>query len=228
MNDKLRVLVVEDEEAIREGILDVLAFHGYAPKGVGDGITGLAEAQTGRYDLCVLDVMLPGLDGFSICRRLRESHPRQAIMMLTARGDEADILEGFRCGADDYISKPFSVAQLVARIHALLRRSGARPARRFQAGVLQIDAEHSQAHCGESAVDISPRDVEVLAWLTGAEGRTVSRAELLQEVWGYQRVESVQTRCVDMHIAKLRRKLTRLTRETIIETVRGSGYRVRA
>jgi DNA-binding response OmpR family regulator len=227
MTEKLSVLVVEDEEAIREGICDVLVFHGYAPVGVGDGVAGLAEAQTGRHDLAILDVMLPGLDGFSICRRLRQSHPRQAIMMLTARGDEADILEGFRCGADDYISKPFSVAQLIARVHALLRRSGARPVQRFVAGPLQIDAEQNQAHHGESMIDISPRDVEVLAWLVSAEGRTVSRAELLTEVWGYQRVESVQTRCVDMHIAKLRRKLTDLTEEAVIETVRGSGYRVR-
>jgi DNA-binding response OmpR family regulator len=217
MTEKLSVLVVEDEEAIREGICDVLVFHGYAPVGVGDGVAGLAEAQTGRHDLAILDVMLPGLDGFSICRRLRQSHPRQAIMMLTARGDEADILEGFRCGADDYISKPFSVAQLIARVHA----------QRFVAGPLQIDAEQNQAHHGESMIDISPRDVEVLAWLVSAEGRTVSRAELLTEVWGYQRVESVQTRCVDMHIAKLRRKLTDLTEEAVIETVRGSGYRVR-
>ena len=172
--------------------------------------------------------MLPGTDGFTICRKLRQAHPRQAIMMLTARGDEADILEGFNCGADDYISKPFSVAQLVARIHALMRRSGAKPARRFAVGSLQIDAELNRVHRGERHIEVSPRDVEVLAWLTGAEGRTVSRAELLKEVWGYARVESVQTRCVDMHIAKLRRKLTQITNENLIETVRGSGYRVRA
>jgi len=227
MIEKLRILVVEDEEAIREGICDVLVFHGYSPRGIADGTRGLSEALTGRYDLVVLDVMLPGMDGFSICRSLRQSHPRQAIMMLTARGDEADILEGFRCGADDYISKPFSVAQLVARIHALLRRSGAKPARRFQVGGLHIDSEQNRVHRGEDHIEISPRDVEVLAWLTGAEGRTVSRAELLKEVWGYQRVESVQTRCVDMHIAKLRRKLSEITDEALIETVRGSGYRVR-
>ena len=227
MTEKLQILVVEDEAAIRDGICDVLVFHGYAPRGIADGTGGLAEAQTGRYDLVVLDVMLPGIDGFTICRTLRQTHPRQAIMMLTARGDEADILEGFRCGADDYISKPFSVAQLIARIHALLRRSGARPARRFVIGGLQVDAELSQAQHGERHTEISARDVEVLAWLAGAEGRTVSRAELLREVWGYQRVESVQTRCVDMHIAKLRRKLSTISDEAVIETVRGSGYRVR-
>ena len=228
MTEKLRILVVEDEDAIREGICDVLAFHGYAPTGIADGTRGLSEALRGCYDLAVLDVMLPGTDGFTICRTLRERHPRQAILMLTARGDETDILEGFRCGADDYISKPFSVAQLVARIGALLRRAGAKPARRFQVGSLQIDAEQNRVHVGERNIEVSPRDVEVLAWLTGASGRTVSRAELLQEVWGYARVESVQTRCVDMHIAKLRKKLSALTDENLIETVRGSGYRVRA
>ena len=227
MSKKLRILVVEDEIAIREGICDVLVFHGYEPHGIGDGSLGQIEAQSGRYDLVILDVMLPGTDGFTICRALRQTHPRQAIMMLTARGDESDILEGFRCGADDYVSKPFSVAQLIARIHALLRRSGARPARRFVIGTLEVDAELNRVGVGEKHIEISPRDVEVLAWLAGAEGRTVSRAELLREVWGYQRVESVQTRCVDMHIAKLRRKLGVITDAGLIETVRGSGYRVR-
>ena len=227
MTEKLRILVVEDEVAIREGICDVLVFHGYSPRGIGDGTLGQAEAQSGQYALVILDVMLPGTDGFTICRALRQTHPRQAIMMLTARGDEADILEGFRCGADDYVSKPFSVAQLMARIHALLRRSGARPARRFVIGELEIDAELNRIARGAQNLEVSPRDIEVLAWLAGAEGRTVSRAELLREVWGYQRVESVQTRCVDMHIAKLRRKISTITDVAIIETVRGAGYRVR-
>ena len=119
MLPKPSVLVVEDEEAIRVGICDVLAFHGIQPLGVDDGDVGLAEALTGKHDLLVLDVMLPGTDGFTICRTVREKLPSQAILMLTAKGAESDILEGFRCGADDYVPKPFSVAQLVARVQAL-------------------------------------------------------------------------------------------------------------
>ncbi len=124
---KLPILVVEDEAAIRTGLCDVLAFHGYAPTGVESGEDGLAHALSGRYALVLLDVMLPGMSGFDVCRELRAQRPEQAILMLTARGAEEDVLEGFRCGADDYVTKPFSVSELVARVEALLRRSGALP-----------------------------------------------------------------------------------------------------
>lgn len=224
--DRPRILVVEDEPAIRIGICDMLAFQGYAPEGVADGTAGLEAALGGDYELLILDVMLPGVDGFTICERARQRHPRRAILMLTAKGGEADILEGFRRGADDYVPKPFSVAQLAARVRALLRRSGAQAARRFEVAGVQVDADRQTATVGGQAVEISPRDVEVLEWFAARRGQVISRADLLSEVWGYQRVESVETRCVDMHIAKLRRKLSEVTAETVIETVRGAGYRV--
>jgi len=124
METKLAILVVEDEPAIRTGLCDVLAFRGYAPTGVGTGDDGLREAASGRYALVLLDVMLPGMSGFDICRKVRMRLPEQPILMLTARGAEDDVLEGFRCGADDYLTKPFSVAELLARLEALLRRAG--------------------------------------------------------------------------------------------------------
>ena len=231
MSNKPCALVVEDEEAIRVGICDVLTFHGIRATGVGDGDAGLREALTGAYDLIVLDVMLPGVDGFTICRAVREAVPSQAILMLTAKGAESDILEGFRCGADDYIPKPFSVAQLVARVQALLRRVSKDPGRTFVVGGIEVDTGALRAAGSGDAVDLTPRDIQLLSFLAEDPGRVSTRDELLREVWGYQRVDGVETRCVDMHIAKLRRKLEPVVGaggDALIETVRGAGYRVRA
>ncbi len=223
---KPRILVVEDERAIRMGICDLLAFHGYAPVGVAHGSEGLDRALRGDWELLLLDVMLPGVDGFTICQRAREARPHQAILLLTARGSEQDVLQGFEAGADDYVTKPFSVAQLVARVKALLRRVGVRPAERFQAGPVTVDGQRLSASHGERSVELSLRDVELLAHFASAGDRALGRDELLREVWGYQRVEAVETRCVDMQVVKLRRKLATLTQDPVIETVRGVGYRL--
>ncbi len=228
--DKPAILVIEDEAAIRNGICDVLAFKGYAPTGVERGDDGLSEALTGAYALCMVDVMLPGLDGFSICERVRDALPHQALLLLTAKGSEEDVLRGFSVGADDYVTKPFSVAQLMARVEALLRRAQLAPSEVFAVGTLEVDADRLQARAGETTVDLSTRDVEVLACLTRTDGRVVSRADLLREVWGYARADALETRCVDMHIAKLRRKLEPAGGggDRLIETVRGAGYRLRS
>ena len=162
--DKPRVLVVEDEEAIRVGICDVLTFHGCVAEGVGEGNAGLQRALSGNFSLVILDVMLPGLDGFSICRQLRQARPHQAIMMVTAKGVEGDILEGFQCGADDYITKPFSVAQLVARIQALLRRARIQPSQTFLMGSLTVDAQRFMVRCGAESVAVTSRDIDVLSY----------------------------------------------------------------
>ena len=228
MTAKPSILVIEDEKAIRTGICDVLAFKGYEPVGVERGDDGLDEALTGRFDLCIVDVMLPGIDGFTICTRVREALPRQALLMLTARGAEEDVLRGFSVGADDYVTKPFSVAQLVARVEALLRRTLPDVGEHFSAGDVEVDSERLSARRSGVQVDLSPRDVEVLAALARVSGKVVSRNELLRDVWGYARAEALETRCVDMHIAKLRRKLEPLDGgEQLIETVRGAGYRLR-
>ncbi|MCO4769129.1 MAG: response regulator transcription factor [Deltaproteobacteria bacterium] len=229
MDAKPPILVVEDETAIRVGLCDVLAYHGFAPTGVDNGDDGLAEALSGRYRLLVLDVMLPGVDGFTIARTVRDKLPKQAILMLTAKGAESDVLEGFNSGADDYVSKPFSVPQLVARVQALVRRAAPESRRQFQLGSLDVNADTLVASKGGALEELSPRDIEVLAYFSASPGKVISREDLLRDVWGYARAEALETRCVDMHIAKLRKKLVPLGAggDSLIETVRGAGYRVR-
>jgi DNA-binding response OmpR family regulator len=223
---KAAILVVEDEPAILSGVCDVLAYHGHAPDGVGSGEEGLRRALERRYALVVLDVMLPGTSGLDVCRTLRAERPAQAILMLTARGAEEDILAGFRCGADDYVTKPFSVAELVARVAALLRRSGAlAPAEAppFAFGRWQVDPVARTALRDGAAVELSAREVQLLALFAREPGRIVSRRRLLVEVWGLRHVDGIQTRTIDVHIAKLRRKIG--GDDAPIETVRGEGYR---
>jgi len=224
---KLAILVVEDEAAIRTGLCDVLAFRGYAPTGVATGDDGLREAMSGRHALVLLDVMLPGLSGFDVCRAVRERLPDQPILMLTARGSEDDVLEGFRCGADDYVTKPFSVAELMARVEALLRRAGKLPRAEetsFTLAAWTIDPVARMAERGDERIELSRLELGVLALLARERGRIVSRRALLREVWGLQHVDGIQTRTVDVHVAKLRKKLG-MDDSGPIETVRGEGYR---
>ena len=225
-SSKAAILVVEDELAIQQGLCDVLAFHGYQPTGVGTGEEGLRCGRSGQYELVILDIMLPGMNGFDVCEQLRAELPRLPILMLTARGAEDDVLRGFRCGSDDYVTKPFSISELLARVEALLRRAGKleRPCEEaFEMGEWRVDAAERLARLGETAVELSRREVEMLALFAREKGRIVSRRALLAEVWGFDAPERIETRTVDMHIAKLRKKLSG-ARE-LIETVRGEGYR---
>lgn len=230
MSDKPEILVVEDEAPIREGLCDVLVFHGYRPTACPAGDRGLELALTGRFALVLLDVMMPGLDGFEVCRRLREARPFQPIVMLTAKGAEDDIVRGFRLGADDYVPKPFSVRELMVRLEAVLRRAGRAPLddrRPFEVGGWRVaPAERQATHASgrSDAIELTPRELELLALLARERGRTVTRDRLLQEVWGFGNVEHIHTRTVDMHVAKLRKKLGR--DGGLIETVRGEGYRL--
>jgi two-component system response regulator RegX3 len=221
------ILVVEDELAIQRGLCDVLTYHGHAPHGVDTGEEGLREALTRDYALVILDVMLPGMSGFEVCSELRRQRPEQPILMLTARGSEQDVLEGFRCGSDDYVTKPFSVAELLARIGALLRRSGQAASEDpvpFRFGDWEVDPETLRASRGEEGISLSRREVDLLALLAREKGRIVSRRSLLREVWGMRSVDGIQTRTVDVHIAKLRKKIG-AGLSSPIETVRGEGYR---
>jgi two-component system response regulator RegX3 len=237
----LPILVVEDEEAILRGLCDVLAFQGYVPTGAASGDVGLEMALDPEHDpaLVVLDVMLPGLSGFDVCEQLRRARPQLPILMLTARGAEADVLRGFRCGADDYVTKPFSVSELVARVGALLRRSGCEPGGRFEArdeacdgkapfafGCYEVSPAERLAVDGNRSVELTLRDLELLSLFVREQGRILARRRLLAEVWGYPDPDRVETRSVDMHIAKLRRKLG-ADAGRLIETVRGEGYRYR-
>jgi len=227
MTAKATVLVVEDEAAIREGLCDVLAFHGHEPVGVESGEDGLRHALERRFGLVVLDIMLPGMSGFDVCRQLRARRPRQAILMLTARGAEEDVLEGFSSGADDYVTKPFSVSELTARIDALLRRAEASmipAAEAFSFAGWQVEPCTRIAVFGDENISLTAREVAILALFSRERGRIVSRRTLLLEVWGMNEVDSIETRTVDMHLAKLRRKLDAHA-PGVIETVRGEGYR---
>ena len=227
------VLVVEDEDAIRRGLCDVLVYHGYAPTEAATGDEGLSHAVEGVWALILLDVMLPGRSGFEVCTELRAAGSHVPVLMLTARGAEEDVLEGFRCGADDYVTKPFSVAELVARIEALLRRSkpaataqgeSTATAEPFDFGDWRIDAAELRGSKGDRSVELTRREIELIELLVREPGRIVARRRLLRELWGFPDPDRVETRTVDMHIAKLRKKLSPEA-ASLIETVRGEGYR---
>ncbi len=230
MKRKRRILVVEDEPAIREGLEDVFVYHGYEVASAADGIEGLKLAASGRYDLVLLDVMLPGIDGFEICNRIRAADRDQPVIMLTAKTSDEDIVQGLQLGADDYVSKPFSVAQLVLRVQAVLRRS--------RSGIIQdtvlrlgneveIDARNLSGHLGTTSLTFTRREMEILQYLDTHSDRPVSREELLNKVWGYARDLDLETRTVDIHIAKLRRKIESApSQPRYLVTVRGAGYRL--
>ncbi|MDH4109069.1 MAG: response regulator transcription factor [Gammaproteobacteria bacterium] len=229
MDRKLHILVVEDEAAIREGLADVLVYHGYAVELADTGTEGLAKALTGKYDLVLLDIMLPGIDGFRICDRIREQDREQPIIMLTARSSDEDIVEGLKLGADDYVAKPFSVQQLVLRIEAVLRRSraGLERTRTILLEGVSIDTENLSGLGPAGDLTFTRREIEILAYLASHPDRPVPRDELLVKVWGYARNLDIETRTVDIHIAKLRRKIEADPAEPRnLVTVRGAGYRL--
>ena len=229
MNRQIRILVVEDEEAIRTGLIDVLVFHGYATDSAASGPEGLEKALTGKFDLILLDIMLPGMDGYEVCDRIRAGDRNQPIIMLTAKTSDEEIVHGLKLGADDYVAKPFSIQQLVLRIEAVLRRSqiGQEMARTIRFGDVEIDTENLSGRNGNDEISFTKREIEVLSYLAQNSDRPVSREELLSKVWGYARGLDLETRTVDIHIAKLRRKIEADNKdpERLI-TVRGAGYRL--
>jgi DNA-binding response OmpR family regulator len=229
MNRQMRILVVEDEEAIRTGLIDVLVFHGYDVDSAATGPNGLEKALTGKFDLILLDIMLPGMDGYEICNRIRTEDRDQPIIMLTAKTSDEEIVQGLKLGADDYVPKPFSIQQLVLRIEAVLRRSqaGQEIARTLSVGGIDIDTENLSGSKDGNEITFTKREIEVLSYLAQNSDRAVSREELLSKVWGYARNLDIETRTVDIHIAKLRRKIEvdNKTPELLI-TVRGAGYRL--
>ena len=229
MNKRIRVLVVEDEEAIRTGLIDVLVFHGYEVDSAATGPEGLKKALTGKFELILLDIMLPGMDGYAICNEIRAIDRHQPIIMLTAKTSDEEIIQGLKLGADDYVPKPFSIQQLVLRIEAVLRRSqvGQEQARTLNIGNISIDTENLSGLIGDDEIAFTKREVEVLSYLAQNSERPVSREELLLKVWGYARGLDIETRTVDIHIAKLRRKIEVDPKEPArLITVRGAGYRL--
>jgi two-component system response regulator RegX3 len=230
MNRKLRLLIVEDEEAIRTGLIDLFVFHGYEVDFAVEGNEGLKKALSGHYDLLLLDVMLPGIDGFEICNRVRSQDRDQPIIMLTAKTSDEDIIQGLTLGADDYVAKPFSVAQLVLRVQAVLRRSqaGNDTHKLLRLGdSIEVDSANLTGRRDGESLSFTRREIEILKYLDCNSSRPVSRDELLHKVWGYAKNADLETRTVDIHIAKLRRKIEpNPTHPRFLVTVRGLGYRL--
>lgn len=226
MNAK-RILVIEDDASIRRGLVDALEFSGYEVLQAADGTEGLKLAARATYDLLLLDLILPGPSGFEILQALRETRPTLPVIVLTARGEENDRVRGLRLGADDYVVKPFSVREMLARVEAVLRRSPERPNQiakiNFPGGLADLSRCEVRYPNGKRA-ELSEREVELLRYLAGHAGRAVSREEILQRVWRLD-PKHLETRTIDMHIANLREKLRDDPEDPkVLLTVRGKGY----
>jgi len=224
-----RIVVVEDEPAIRRGVADAMRACGYEVAEAADGVKGLAEASREDVDLVLLDLMLPRKDGLQVLRELRLSRPTVPVIVLTARGTEDDRVRGLKMGADDYVVKPFSARELLARVEAVLRRTMGRTASVHHArlGHASIDMQRREVSWGEGRrSDLSETESAILAFLVAHRKRAVSREELLSRIWGIEPV-GIETRTIDMHIARLRNKLRdpsgQPTPEAIL-TVRAHGY----
>lgn len=222
-----RVLVVEDDNAIRRGVCDALSFASYDVIEAGDGAAGLDLALSPDVDLVLLDILMPRKDGLTVLKELRVARPSVPVIFLTARGEEEDRIRGLRLGADDYVVKPFSADELLARVEAVLRRSAERPqpVRTLTIAGRVVDFERRELTLPSGARStLSQREAEVLVYLAANRGRAISRDELLARVWGID-PRGVQSRTVDMAIARLREQLQDDPAEPrVIVTVRAKGY----
>jgi two-component system, OmpR family, alkaline phosphatase synthesis response regulator PhoP len=225
-----RILIVEDNPDLAFGLRRTLEFEGHDVEVAEEGTLGLERARDDKVELVVLDLMLPGMDGFRILRSLRGEGSRVPVLVLTARGDEVDVVMGFDSGADDYVTKPFSTLELLARVRALLRRGVYSPVEpegaRVRFGEVEIDAESRTVTKSGEVVQLTPKEFDLLVALWRRRGAVASRADLLEEVWRYANT-GVMTRTVDIHVAELRRKLEDDPSEPrYLLTVRKAGYRL--
>jgi DNA-binding response OmpR family regulator len=221
-----KILIVEDEPDMVLGLKDNFEFEGYEVTTATDGQAGLEKARSLKPDLIVLDVMLPRLSGLEVCKTLRGEGYEGPILMLTARGQEIDKVVGLELGADDYVTKPFSIRELLARVRAVLRRTEGKAKRlaRYAFADVELDFEAYKAVKGGETLELSPREFELLRYLIERKGDTVTRDQLLEDVWGYESYPS--TRTVDTHIAKLRSKIGDSGSEPrFILTIHGMGYK---
>lgn len=221
----MRILLVEDEPVLRDGLLDLLRGGGHAVEAAGDGRRAIELGTESPFDLVVLDLMLPLVDGVEVCRRLRLARPTLPILMLTARGSEDDKLDGFRAGADDYVTKPFGARELLARVDALFRRAHGAPSppEVLEADGCVIDLSRLEARRDGRALALTPREAGILRWLAGHRDHAVSRSDLLVHVWGSR--PDLETRTVDVTIANLRAKIERdPSNPKIVVAVKGVGY----
>jgi two-component system alkaline phosphatase synthesis response regulator PhoP len=223
-----RLLLVEDEPGLQLALSDRLSAEGYAVETAADGHTAIARATASPFDVIVLDVMLPGRDGFDVAKTIRQQGIQTPILMLTARTQVVDRVVGLKLGADDYLTKPFETIELLARLEALMRRAPSGPAgltlERYQFGDITVDVRKAEVMQRGQSLDLSAKEFQLLKYFIEHRGATVSREELLTEVWGYNNTPS--TRTVDVHVAWLRQKLEANPRvPQYILTVHGMGYK---
>jgi len=224
---KASILVIEDNDALARSLQDRLRSSSYDVARVSDGLHGLQEARRRVHDLIILDGMLPGMDGLDVLSHIREDGSTTPVLMLTARGQTTDKVVGLTYGADDYMTKPFEMVELLARIEALLRRSGSHAPREhsvLEAGPIRVDTALAEVRQSGRLVALSAREFSLLVYFLQHTGRIIRRDELLREVWGYE--EGLVTRTVDVHVGQLRQKLERNPGQPeFIRTVHGFGYR---
>ena len=226
-----KILIIEDEIAIAEGLIDLCKLNGYNVKHCADGESGLAEALTKQYNLVLLDLMLPGMDGFTVCDKIREQDKSLPIIILSAKNADDDIINGLKYGADDYIPKPFSVPMLLARSDAVLRRSRQTMENegKLVAGNLRVNFREYTGVRGTEELAFTRKEIEILEYLWNNRDHAIPRSELLRKVWGYENAESVDTRTVDIHITKLRKKIEDdPAHPKLLVTFRGEGYQMRS
>jgi DNA-binding response OmpR family regulator len=224
-----RILIIEDDVSILSGLRDVLTFKSYEVLTAEDGETGYAAAGKEKPDLIILDIMIPKMDGLTLCSKLRAEGNATPVLMLTAKGEEPDKIRGLDIGADDYVTKPFSLPELLARVRALLRRTPERapksPPDSLRIGDVSLNFKKYEATKGNAAMNLSPKEFGILAYLASRAGEVVTRDELLDEVWGYDLYPT--TRTVDNHIAQLRAKIENNPAEPrYLLTVHGVGYKL--
>jgi two-component system alkaline phosphatase synthesis response regulator PhoP len=221
-----RILLVEDEPGLVLTLTDRLAGEGYAVERAADGESGLERAARDAFDLVLLDVMLPRMSGFDVCRELRKRGIETPVIMLTARGQVVDKVVGLKLGADDYVTKPFEMAELLARVEAKLRRAPLlpHPADGYAFGDVRVDFRKAEATKDGATLELSAREFQLLRYFVEHPGATLTREELLNEVWGYNAMPS--TRTVDVHVAWLRQKIEPNPRHPqFIVTIHGMGYK---
>jgi DNA-binding response OmpR family regulator len=224
-----RILIIEDDVSILSGLKDVLTFKSYEVLTAEDGEMGYAAAVEEKPDLIILDIMIPKMDGFTLCRKLRAEGNSTPVLMLTAKGEEPDKIQGLDIGADDYMTKPFSLPELLARVRALLRRTPERAKKNLpdsiKIGDVSLNFKKYEAHKRDLVLNLSPKEFGILRFLASRVGEVVTRDELLNEVWGYDLYPT--TRTVDNHIAQLRIKIEKNPADPrYLVTVHGIGYKL--
>lgn len=221
-----KILIIEDEPNIRELVLYNLGQNGYEGIGAEDGLLGIAMARSEKPDLILLDIMLPGKNGYDICKELRAEGSKTPIIMLTAKNEEIDKVLGLEFGADDYISKPFGIRELMARIKAVLRRYDSSPGQEeITIGDLAINIDSHEVKLGGKPLDLTLKEFDLLRVLAENRGRVMTRDQLLDKVWGFEYIG--ETRTVDVHVRYLRKKLGDEDNEgKYIQTIRGMGYKM--